>query len=212
MLLPFSEIVLDAHPNEPGSLNRIETTTPVLLCPHDDDGSVAAQGLVGGLEIGARPDTPDSLHYLPAGIGGRLFLPQPGRWLVRVARWGATATTAAKIPFSVQRITNPAEVAAWATLASARRATNSQPNVTTTATTIVTLAQMLEGVVAVAVNPLVSAMRFRFGNSPSGTQWDITVAASSRYVFTGAELPLADLQAVITTGISENCKVVRYAR
>lgn len=212
ILSPFTELRLSAHPSEPSNLNRFETTTPVLLVPHDRNGSVAAQSVVGGLSIGARPDTPDPQEYLPAGIGGRLFLPRAGRWIVKVERWGALATTLAVIPFSVQRIDDPAEVAAWSSLACARKALNTQPNVTTSSTTLVSLADMLDGVVAVAVNPLVSAMRFRWGNSPAGTQWDITVAASSRYVFTGSELPLAELNAVLATGLSENCKVVRYVR
>lgn len=212
ILSPFTELRLSAHPDEPSSLNRFETTTPVLLVPHDDDGDVAAQGLVGGLEIAARPDTPDAQHYLPAGQNGRLFLPRAGRWIVRVQRWGASATTLGRVPFSMQRIEDPLDVAAWATLPSSQKGLNKSISVGTTSTTIISLAEMLGGVVSVAVMPLVSGMRFRWGNSPAGTQWDVVVAAGSRYVFTGAELPLAELNAVLQTGLSELCKVVRYVR
>lgn len=209
----FAEILFTASNDPVKAENYFRADWPCVLEPHDDPGIVAAQAAVGGLLISARPGRANAggIHPLAAVSRGRLFLPTPGDYTVIVLRWGQAATGEFRLPFSVQRMNgSPTEVGAWATLPAARQSINRQPTVTTLASTVISLADMLQ-VVAVAVNPIASNMRFRWGNSPAGTQYDIEVAAGSRYVFAGFELPLAELQAATTVG-SNVCRIARYLR
>lgn len=207
---PYAETILSANDQFAGANNFIRFDAPTLLELNDQSGLVAAQGGLGGLRLSARPTiSQDFLQPVKGTLGGRLFIPCAGDWTVTIVRWGATGIL--RVPCVLQRfVGTPLDLGGFQSLAVCQQSINTQPTIDPTSTTIMTLSQRLNGTVAIAVNPLVTAMRFRFGASPAGTNYDIQVAAGGRYVFKEQELPLAELQAAVISGLGDNCKVVRY--
>ena len=210
MLFPYAELTLNASDVLGDANNVVAIDAPCCLELHDNFGLVAAQGGTGGLRFSAKPTHANSnITPIKATVGGRLFLPCAGNWQVTLVRWGAAGLM--KVSCAVQRLVgSPLDLGAMHVLGSSQQSFNTQPTVDPTSTTIMTLAQRLGGVVAVAVNPLVTGERYRFGASPAGTLYDIQVAAGGRYVFKEQELPLAELNASVISGLGDNCKVVRY--
>ena len=80
---PFTDTTLVASDSIAAAANPLQIDAPTVLELHDDNGTVAAQGVVGGLRFSARPGrTSETLHGIPASSGGRLFLPCAGHWIV----------------------------------------------------------------------------------------------------------------------------------
>jgi hypothetical protein len=199
-----------------GSATRFYAPHPLTLTPADPGATLAAA--TGGLRLGWAYDSgaapASDANTVPAGIGGTLRLPRAGMYWIRCERWGTTGGGTIQLPFRAIPEMEPLPVGFYSTLPLARRVITAAPSVSSTTSTPITLADMLEGVVAITVqNPSGSpgSLQCRFGVNPGATQFEL-IAVGAEKTWEGARLPLADFRVQLSVLGPTNIRILRYIR
>lgn len=200
--------------NIAGFQNPVEFPSPCILIPDDSGGTLAgAIPATGGLDLSYQAEGDISGSAIPASFNGKMDFWHEGKWIINLRRWGTvSAGDEITIPFRVFPYMPGLLSAFYAVEPNSHQSVCSNVNVATTSTTLVSLSQRLQGVVAIGVIPTANPMRFRFGASPAGNLYEAQVAVNVQKIFKGEELPIGELNA-ITTGLGPDaCRVTRYQR